>query len=78
MNAEPYSRHNWHLRLRVANNFGHAAAAETSHGTLRELDELGIDGELALCEARSGRAEVMETGGRPESVREDFHRQRPQ
>ena len=65
VNALPYSRHDWHWRLRVAKDFGHAAAAETIHGTLRVLDELGIEGELELREARSGRVEVMETWGRP-------------
>ena len=78
VNPQPYSRHDWHWRLRVANSFGHAAAAETVHGTLRVLDELGIQGELALREARSGRVEVMETWGRPESVRQEFYRRRAQ
>ena len=27
INAMPYSKHDWHFRLRVANKFGHAAAA---------------------------------------------------
>jgi hypothetical protein len=78
VNPQPYSRHDWHWRVRVAKDFGHAAAAETVHGTLRVLDELGIDGELALREARSGRVEVMETWGRPESVRQEFYRRREQ
>jgi len=78
VNAQPYSRHDWHWRLRVAKDFGHAAAAETAHGTLRVLDELGIEGELGLREARSGRVEVMETWGRPESVRQEFYRRRAQ
>jgi len=78
VNAQPYSRHDWHWRLRVAHDFGHAAAAETTHGTLRVLEELGIEGELALREARSGRVEVMETWGRPESVRQEFYRRRAQ
>ena len=29
INAMPYSEHDWHWRLRVANTFGHAAAAQT-------------------------------------------------
>jgi len=78
VNPQPYSRHDWHWRLRVANEFGHAAAAETTHGTLAVMDELGIEGELAVREARSGRVEVMETWGRPESVRQEFYRRRSQ
>ena len=78
LNAQPYSRHDWHWRVRVAKEFGHAAAAETTHGTLAVLDKLGIEGELAVREARSGRVEVMETWGRPESVRQEFYRRRSQ
>jgi len=78
VNAQPYSHHDWHWRLRVAKEFGHAAAAETVHGTLAVLDELGIEGELAVREARSGRVEVVQTWGRPESVRQDFYRRRGQ
>jgi hypothetical protein len=78
INAMPYSRHDWHWRLRAANQFGHAAAAETVAGTLRLLDELGIAGELAVREARSGRVEVVQLWGRPESVREEFRRRRVQ
>jgi hypothetical protein len=78
VNAQPYSRHDWHWKLRVVNSFGHAAAAETVHGTLRVLDELGFEGELAVREARSGRVEVIETWGRPESVRQEFYRRRAQ
>jgi hypothetical protein len=78
VNPQPYSRHDWHWRLRVANEFGHAAAAETVHGTLAVMDGLGIAGELAVREARSGRVEVMETWGRPESVRQEFYRRRAQ
>src|SRR3712207_5788321 len=48
VNAQPYSQHDWHWRLIVAHEFGHAAAAETMLGTLGLLDELGIDGELAV------------------------------
>jgi hypothetical protein len=69
-NAQPYSRYDWHWRLLVAHRFGHAASAPTVHGTLRLLDDAGIEGELALREARSGRAPVTQMWGRPESVRE--------
>ena len=78
INAMPYSEHDWHWRLRVAREFGHAAAAETVRGTLALLDGLGIEGELAVREARSGRVEVVQMWGRPESVRQEFRRRRVQ
>ncbi len=78
INAMPYSKHHWHWRLRVANQFGHAAAAQTVRGTLALLDGQRIDGELAVREARSGRVEVREMWGRPESVRQEFARRRAQ
>ena len=78
INAQPYSKHDWHWRMRVAHEFGHAAAAETVEGTLALLDQQGIVGELALREARSGRVEVTQMWGRPESVRQEFARRRVQ
>jgi hypothetical protein len=78
VNAQPYSKHDWHWRLLVAREFGHAAAAETVHGTLQLLDEQGIEGELAMREVRSGRVEVTPMWGRPESVRQEFRRRRAQ
>src|SRR5256712_7974960 len=77
-NAQPYSKHDWHWRLLVAHRFGHAAAAPAVHGTLKLLDDAGITGELALREARSGRVEVVQMWGRPESVRQEFKRIRAQ
>ncbi|MHB8533626.1 MAG: hypothetical protein ACYDC2_12985 [Solirubrobacteraceae bacterium] len=77
-NARPYSKHEWHWRLLVAHTFGHAAAAPTVHGTLKLLDDAGIEGELALRETRSGRAETVQMWGRPESAREEFRRLRAQ
>lgn len=78
INAMPYSRHDWHWRLRVANGFGHAAAAESVRGTLQLLDNQGFEGEMALREVREGRVEVTQMWGRPESVREEFRRRRVQ
>ena len=78
INAQPYSQHDWHFRLRVAHAFGHAAAPETVRGTLASLEAVGIHGELAVREARSGRAEVVPMWGRPESVRQEFRRRRAQ
>jgi hypothetical protein len=69
-NAQPYSRNDWHWRLLVAHRFGHAASAPTVRGTLRLLDEAGIEGELVLRQERGGRAPVTQMWGRPESVRE--------
>jgi hypothetical protein len=77
-NAQPYSRHDWHWRILVAHRFGHAASAPTVHGTLKLLDDAGIDGELAVREVRSGRVEVTPMWGRPESVRQEFRRVRAQ
>ena len=78
INAMPYSQHDWHWRLRVANKFGHAAAAQTVLGTLALIDEQGIEGELVLREARTGRVEVTQMWGRPESVRREFRERRAQ
>ncbi len=78
INAMPYSRHDWHWRLRAARDFGHAAAAETVKGTLAQLDEMGVAGEMVAREARSGRVEVVQMWGRPESVRQEFARRRSQ
>jgi hypothetical protein len=78
VNAQPYSKHDWHWRLLVAHEFGHAAASETVRGTLHLLDQQGIEGELVAREARSGRVEVVQMWGRPESVRREFARRRHQ
>jgi len=77
-NAQPYSHHDWHWRLLVAHRFGHAAAAETVHGTLKLLDQAGIEGELAVRQVRQGRVEVNPMWGRPQSVRDEFRHLRSQ
>jgi hypothetical protein len=77
-NAQPYSKSDWHWRLLVAHRFGHAAAVPAVHAALKLLDDAGIDGEVAVREMRTGRTEVMQMWGRPESVREDFRRIRAQ
>lgn len=77
-NARPYSHHDWHWRLLVAHHFGHAAAASTVHGALVLLDNAGIESELVLRETRSGRVEVTQMWGRPQSAREEFRRLRAQ
>ena len=78
VNAQPYSHHDWHWRILVAHQFGHAAAAPSVHGTLKLLDDAGIRGELALRELRTGRVETVQMWGRGESVRQEFRRIRAQ
>jgi hypothetical protein len=77
-NAQPYSQQDWDWRLLVAHRFGHAAAAPAVHAALKLLDDAGITGELAVREVRSGRVEVVQMWGRPESVRQEFRRTRSQ
>ncbi len=76
INARPYSQAEWHFRLDVAHNFGHAAAAETTKGTLALLDQEGIGGELIVRDVQEGRAEIVQMWGRPESVRREFRARR--
>lgn len=77
-NAQPYSNHDWHFHLIVAQHFGHAAAPEAVRSALRLLDNEGIGGELVLREVRAGRVEVTQMWGRPESVRQEFRKLRAQ
>jgi hypothetical protein len=76
INAQPYSKAEWHWRLLVAHRFGHAAAPETVKGTLELVDREGIDGEIVVRDVREGRAEIVQMWGRPECVRQDFRRRR--
>jgi len=76
INAQPYSRADWHWRINVAHTFGHAAAAPTVRGILSKLDREGIDGQLRVRNAREGRAEVVQMWGRPDSVRREFRQRR--
>ena len=76
VNAQPYSRADWHWRVLIAHTFGHAAAPETVKGTLELLDREEIEGEMVVRDVREGRAEVVSMWGRPESVRQDFRRRR--
>jgi hypothetical protein len=76
INAQPYSKADWHWRINVAHRFGHAAAAESVKGTLALLDESGIEGEMVVRDWHEGRAEVVQMWGRPESVRRDFRARR--
>ena len=76
VNAQPYSKADWHWRIPVAHSFGHAAAAPTVKGVLGKLDESGVTGVLRLTDVREGRAEVVQMWGRPESVRDEFRQRR--
>jgi hypothetical protein len=76
VNAQPYSKADWHWRLLVAHRFGHGAAPETVRGTLALLDDAGIEGELVVRDVHEGRAEVVQMWGRPESVRREFRTRR--
>jgi hypothetical protein len=78
INAQPYSKNDWHWHLLVAHEFGHAASPDTVRGTLGLLDDQGILGELVARDARSGRVEVVQMWGRPESVRREFAKRRHQ
>ena len=75
-NAQPYSQHDWHWRLLVARQFGHAASVGAVRTALTALDRAGIAGEIVLRELREGRAEVVPEWGRPQSVRDEFRRLR--
>jgi hypothetical protein len=77
-NAQPYSKHDWHWRLVIAHRFGHGSAVPAVHAALHLLDETAIDGEIAVREVRTGRVEVVQMWGRPESVRQEFRRVRAQ
>jgi hypothetical protein len=77
-NAQPYSMHDWHWRLLVAHRFGHAASVPAVHTALKLLDDAEIDGEMAVREVRTGRTEVVQMWGRPESVRQEFRKLRAQ
>ena len=77
-NARPYSHHDWHWRLLVAHRFGHAAVGADGARHAALLDDAGIEGELVVRETRSGRAEITQGWGRPQSAREEFRRLRAQ
>ena len=59
-------------RVHVAAVGGRGSGDGTVRGTLETLDGLGIHGELAVRQVRSGRVPVEPDWGRPESVRREF------
>ena len=57
VNAQPYSKSDWHWRLNAANKFGHAAAPETvKHGQRSPLTARAIwplpGGSCSRCRPR--------------------------
>src|SRR5947209_2740769 len=76
INAQPYSKAEWHWRIPVAHSFGKAAAPETVGGVFGKLDHEQIAVELAARDVREGRAEVVQMWGRPETVRQEFRKRR--
>lgn len=76
INAQPYSKAEWHWRINVAHGFGHAAAPETVAWVLEMLDRQGIEGELMIRNVNEGRAEITNMWGRPESVRREYRERR--
>lgn len=78
VNAQPYSKHDWHWRILIAHRFGHAASTQATRGMFRLLDESGIAGEVAVRQVRVGRFETQYMPNRPESVRQEYLRIRNQ
>lgn len=78
VNAQPYSKHDWHWRILIAHRFGHAASSPATHGTFKLLDDAGIDGEVVVRQVRVGRFETLYMPNRPESVRQEYLRIRSQ
>ncbi len=78
VNAQPYSKHDWHWKILIAHRFGHAASSQATHGTLKLLDEAGIEGEIAVREVRVGRFETGYMPNTPESMRQEYMRIRNQ
>ena len=77
-NAQPYSQHDWHWTVLCAHRCGHAAAPSAVRTSLKLLDDAGLEGEIAVRKVTSGRVEVVNTWGRPESWRQEFRRIRAQ
>ena len=78
-NAQPYSKHDWHWRMhRRPPLRPRRRRAGRCTSALKLLDDAGIEGELAVREVRTGRVEVTQMWGRPESVRQEFKRLRAQ
>jgi hypothetical protein len=77
-NAQPYSKYDWHWRLVIAHRFGHGASVPAVQLGLKLLDDGGMEGEMAVREIRTGRAEILQGWGRTETVRQEFKHLRAQ
>ncbi len=77
-NAQPNSKSDWHWRILVAHRFGHAASVPAVHTAFKLLDDAAIDAEMVVRESRTGRVEINQMWGRPESVRQEFRQLRAQ
>ena len=78
VNAQPYSKHDWHWRILIAHRFGHADSSQATHGTFSLLDDAQIEGEIVVRQVRVGRFETQYMPNRPESVRQEYLRIRNQ
>ena len=76
INAQPYSKAEWHWRIPIAQSFGKAAAPETVGGVLEKLDRDEVAGEMRVRDVIEGRAPIVQMWGRPESVRQEFRQRR--
>src|SRR3954462_13426370 len=66
-NPQPYSNNCWQWKIMVSHRCGLSALAPTVHGTLKLLDDAGMDGEIRVRDARAGRVEGTQMWGRPEA-----------
>ena len=77
-NAQPYSNHDWHWRILVAHQFGHAAAAPTVHGTLVVARQGGHPRRARPARAARGPRRAVPRLGPAGVWREEFRRIRAQ
>src|SRR2546423_11464902 len=65
VNAQPYSKADWHWRLLVAPRFGHPPAAGAREGALARPGTEGGGGQMGVRDVRGGPAQVVLAAGRP-------------
>ena len=78
VNAQPYSHHDWHWRILVAHQFGHAAAAPDHARDAQAARRRGDPGRARAARAAHGPRRDDPDVGPPESVRQEFRRIRAQ
>ena len=69
VNAQPYSKADWHWHLLIARSFGHAAAPQSVRGVIEKLDREGVAGG---AQGRLDLAAHHQVGGH-----RDYPRHRP-